>query len=65
MEYYGKCETCGSKLKIGGDDKEGTHYYMPVDTEQLIVKLERVMDCRNPVIAKVQVQKIIDELKEN
>ena len=24
-----QCPTCGSDCTIGGDDKEGTHYYIP------------------------------------
>lgn len=29
-ERYQNCPMCGSICRIGGDDKEGTHYYVPV-----------------------------------
>lgn len=29
------CPMCGMKCKIGGDDKEGTHYYIPLTDEGL------------------------------
>lgn len=29
-ERYQNCPMCGSLCEIGGDKKEGTHYYMPV-----------------------------------
>ena len=28
-----KCPTCGSTCRIGGDDKEGTHYYVPEEDD--------------------------------
>ena len=27
---YKHCPVCGTLCTIGGDDKEGTHYYMPI-----------------------------------
>lgn len=29
-ERYQNCPVCGSLCEIGGDKKEGTHYYVPV-----------------------------------
>ena len=30
------CPTCGSECRIGGDDKEGTHYYVPIVNAALL-----------------------------
>ena len=38
------CPTCGAECVIGGDDKEGTHYYIPVHTSQQTSEL--VNECR-------------------
>lgn len=33
MNKLTKCPTCGSLCGIGGDDKEGTHYFIPQENE--------------------------------
>ena len=33
MNKLTKCPTCGSLCGIGGDDKEGTHYFVPQENE--------------------------------
>lgn len=35
-----KCYMCGSDFTIGGDDKDGTHYYMPIQNSSIAAKYD-------------------------
>lgn len=41
---YGACGECGSVLHIDGDDEEGTHYYLSVDSHMLLSNLITARD---------------------
>ena len=43
MKKIINCDLCGTPCTIEGDDKEGTHYYVPVktDKDKLISELEK------------------------
>lgn len=38
------CPTCGVECTVGGDDREGTHYYIPISTRR-----DCPEDCENRI----------------
>jgi hypothetical protein len=37
------CPTCGVQCRIGGDDKEGTHYYVPIVNAALLEAAKKMV----------------------
>lgn len=39
---YHNCPMCGSLCTVGGDDREGTHYYLPASLGEVEKELSRL-----------------------
>ena len=55
---YQNCPMCGSICEIGGDKKEGTHYYMPVSDN---AELQAENDELRAFVQKVHTSPVIFE----
>jgi hypothetical protein len=55
MKTITKCPTCGSRVKVDGDDREGTHYYVPVVPE---IDWDKIWDVVRRSSAKKSIKEI-------
>ena len=55
MKKIINCDLCGTPCTIEGDDKEGTHYYVPVktDKDKLISELEKELALYKKALEKL------------